>query len=336
MARTQQPLSITSHAPAHGFAELIGDSPALSKAVQLARRVAHTSASVLIEGETGTGKDLLAKLIHANSPRASRSYVPINCAAIPRELIESELFGFRRGSFTGALADSPGRIDRADGGTLFLDEIGDLPVDLQVKLLRLAEEHELDTVGATKARKLDLRILAATNRDLKALVAEGKFREDLYHRLAVVVVKMPPLRDRREDIPRLAEHFFSIYTARHQRLDLHLAPEVTHQLATAHHWPGNVRELAHAVERLVLLAPGHTVTLADLYEFVLQADAPPPAPLPPVSMGLYDVERALIERALDEAAGNRAKAARMLGITRKTLIWRMQKYGLHRPPAREP
>lgn len=323
------PLPIDLRPALPGFDDLLGASSALAKVVAVARRIAATSANVLIEGETGVGKDLVARLIHANSPRHRASYVPINCAAIPRELLESELFGSRRGAFTGALADSPGRLQPADGGTVLLDEIGDLPLDLQAKLLRLVQEHEVHTLGASKARKLDLRILAATNRDLKAMTSQGTFREDLYYRLAVVTLKIPPLRDRREDIPRLAEHFFRLFCARHQRPQMSLDPRVTIHLATGYSWPGNVRELAHAVERLVLLAAGETVTVSDLEEHV-PAGPPEAVPLPPTGIGLHEMERALLLRAIEQAAGNRSKAARSLGITRKTLVWRLHKYGVTR------
>ena len=244
----------------HGFSGIVGQSKVLLEVLEKASRIAQTDATILIEGETGTGKELLARAIHLNSRRAAETLVTINCAAIPRELIESELFGHVRGAFTGAVANVSGRAEMADRGTLFLDEIGELPLEMQAKLLRLVQEREIEKIGARTRIKTDIRVLAATNRDLKLMVREGRFREDLYYRLAVVALTIPPLRDRTDDIPLLVQHSFAKHRERHHRPNLAFPNALFSYFNCAYPWPGNVRELENIVERL-RLSPGLTQTV---------------------------------------------------------------------------
>jgi len=313
-----------------GFESIIGRSKPLLRVLEQAARAARSQATVLIRGETGTGKELLARAIHANSPRRSKPFVTINCGAIPKELMESELFGHVRGSFTGAVAHKLGRAEAADGGTLFLDEIGELPPELQVKLLRLVQEGEIEKVGSPASRKVDVRIIAATHRNLEALIEDGQFREDLYYRISVIPLELPPLRERGEDVAELAEFFFLRCREKHGRPDLILPPALL-PCFTAWHWPGNVRELENVIERLVVLAPGPEITVSDLPEHLrgprrsagsLEID------IPPQGISLEAVERHLILQALRRADWNQSQAARLLDISRKTLIYRMEKYGL--------
>ena len=314
----------------YGFENILGRSPALQETLQAAARVAPTDATVLIRGETGTGKELLAKAIHFNSARRGGPFVTINCGAIPRELLESELFGHVRGAFTGAVAHKKGRVELADGGTLFLDEIGELPLPLQAKLLRLLQEKEIEKLGAPQPLHVDVRIIAATHRNLEAMVEDGTFREDLYYRLAVIPLELPPLRERVEDIPELVTHFFERAKHKYGRTRLALPQELLPNFTT-YRWPGNIRELDNVIERLVLLSRGDEVTWQDLPES-LRRERPPldaiQLELPPEGISLEAVERELIRRALEKFDGNQTKAARYLDISRKTLIYRMEKYGL--------
>jgi DNA-binding NtrC family response regulator len=315
----------------YGFDKIIGRAPALLRVLEMASRAAQSDATVLIRGETGTGKELLAKAIHFNSHRKARPFVTINCGAIPKDLLESELFGHFKGSFTGALAHKLGKAEVADGGTLFLDEIGEMPVKLQVKLLRMLQEGEIEKIGTTTPAKVDVRVVAATHRNLEAMVEDGTFREDLYYRLAVISLEIPPLRERPDDIPELAEHFFAESARRHNArlvLKRSLLPYFRR-----HRWPGNVRELENAVERIVVLSRGEDVTLADLPDFlrggepgqnVLRLD------LPPQGISLEGVEKELILRALEKSNWNQTRAAAYLNIGRKTLIYRMEKFGLRK------
>jgi two-component system NtrC family response regulator len=290
---------------------------------------------VLIRGETGTGKELLARGIHYNSRRNDKPFITINCGAIPKELLESELFGHVRGSFTGAVANKRGKIEMADQGSLFLDEIGEMPLDLQVKLLRLLQEREIEKVGAPTPTKVDVRIIAATHRNLQAMVEDGSFREDLYYRLAVIPVELPPLRERQDDIPELVQTFFDRSKQRHGRPDLKLSPALLPYFS-AHRWPGNVRELENLVERIVVLARGDEVCLEDLPEHLRRERPALDAinlELPPHGISLEAVERELILRALEKCNWNQTKAAQYLDISRKVLIYRMEKFGLHKETA---
>lgn len=315
-----------------GFEYIIGRSKSLLMTLDNAARAAQSDSTVLVRGETGTGKELLAKAVHFNSPRRDRPFVVINCGAIPKELLESELFGHTRGSFTGAVAAKKGRIEMADQGTLFLDEIGEMPLDLQVKLLRLIQEREIEKIGATAPMKVNVRIVAATHRDLKAMVEDGSFREDLYYRLAVIPLELPPLRERAEDIPELVELFLQKYKERMRRTELHLPTSLLPRFQS-YRWPGNVRELENMVERLVVLARGDEITVEDLPD-VLKRERPAleaiQLDLPATGISLESVERELVFRALEHAGGNQTKAAQYLDISRKQLIYRMEKFGFRR------
>jgi two-component system NtrC family response regulator len=313
-----------------GFENILGHSKSLIYMLDVAARAAQTDVTVLIRGETGTGKELVAQGIHQSSFRKNRPFVTINCGAIPRDLLESELFGHVKGSFTGALSDKKGRIETAAGGTVFLDEIGEIPPEMQVKLLRLIQEHEIDKVGRNGSLEVDVRIIAATHRNLLAMVVDGTFREDLYYRLNVVPIEMPPLRERKEDIPELVEHFFARAKERHDRANLKL-PEALLPYFSSWHWPGNIRELENVIERLVVLAAGDEVAVEDLPEElrrgspgmdVLRMD------LPAEGINLESIEKELILQALVRFNWNQSQAARYLDLSRKTLIYRMERFGL--------
>lgn len=316
-----------------GFSNIIGHSGILLAVLDIAARAAKSSSTVLIEGESGTGKELLARAIHSNSPRANKSFVAINCGAIPRDLLESELFGYKKGAFTGATYDKTGRVEAAHEGTLFLDEIGEMPLDIQVKVLRLIQEGESQKLGALDPQKIDVRIVAATNRQLLTMVQEGDFREDLYYRLAVIPMTLPPLRERAEDISDLVTHFWQLGVAKHGRADLHL-PESLLPYFSRYFWPGNIRELQNVIERLIVLSNGPNVTLDDLPTALRQkpsAISSLQLELPPTPISLDAVERDLLYRALERFEWNQTKAAQYLGLTRKTLIYRMERHGIRRP-----
>lgn len=314
----------------YGFEGIVGHSKGLLHVLNQAARVAQRDATILIQGETGTGKELVARAIHHNSRRGNRPFVSINCGAIPRDLVESELFGYVRGAFTGALANKSGRIESADGGTLFLDEIGELPLDAQVKLLRVLQEGELTKLGATTMMKVDIRVIAATHRTLSAMVEDGTFREDLYYRLAVVPLTVPPLRERKEDIPELIETLFQRAKDRHGMRDVRLSPAV-HQRLISYRWPGNVRQLENVLERLLVLSSSDLITAEDLPEELLLVSGSTTMlgpDLPEEGISLEAIERELISRALEKFGGNQTQAARYLDISRRTLIYRMEKHGL--------
>ena len=309
------------------FGNVLGTSERTREVLDLAGRVAASDATVLITGESGTGKELLAKGIHLASARASEPFVAVNCAAIPENLIESELFGHVKGAFTGAVRDREGKFELAEGGTLFLDEIGDLRVDLQAKILRALQERTIDRVGGEKPVELDVRVIAATNRDLESEVRAGNFREDLYYRLSVVVLQMPPLRERKDDIPLLAEHFLKRFNPGSAA---RLAPDAL-ALLTAYGWPGNVRELENVMERASVLRRGETISRVDLPEKLFRAAHDVKniiLNLPADGISLEELERDLIVKALETHKGNQTRAAEFLRITRPTLIYRMEKYGL--------
>jgi DNA-binding NtrC family response regulator len=313
-----------------GFGHLVGRSSALLEVLDSVSRVAHTDATVLILGETGTGKELIAKAIHMNSLRRNRPFVIINCGAIPAELLESELFGHVKGSFTGAVGHKKGKVEMAEGGTVFLDEIGEMPLDLQVRVLRLLQQREIEKVGATNRILVDVRIVAATHRNLENLVAEGKFREDLYYRLAVIPITVPPLRDRTGDIAELVQYFFERTKAQYGRPELQLPAPVMPFLVN-YRWPGNVRELENVIERLVLLSRTDEVTTTDLPERLRQGmrrDESRETFSPRPAVGLKTAERDMILQVLRKCKWNRSKAARELEISRKTLLYRMGKYGI--------
>jgi two-component system NtrC family response regulator len=314
----------------YGFEGIVGRAKGFLRVLDQASRVAQRDTTVLIQGETGTGKELMARAIHQNSPRKSQPFVTINCGSIPKELVESELFGYTRGAFTGAHTTRPGKIELADGGTLFLDEVGELPLDAQVKLLRVLQQGEIAKIGATDVQKVDVRVVAATHRNLQAMIEDGTFREDLYYRLAVVPLLLPPLRERREDIPELVKHLFNKAQQRHGMKDVELSPEVVQHLAR-YRWPGNVRELENVLERMLVLSSSNLVTEADLPEEIRRVPTDNSSfwiELPEEGVSLEAVERELILRALEQAKGNQTKAAKYLDISRRTLIYRMEKYGL--------
>jgi two-component system NtrC family response regulator len=316
----------------YGFQNIIGRSPSLMQVLESAALVANSDATVLIRGETGTGKELLAKAIHFNSLRRERPFVIINCGSIPRELLESELFGHVKGSFTGALAHKRGKVETADGGTVMLDEIGEMPLELQVRILRLVEEHEIEKVGGTAPIKVDVRILAATHRDLESSVAQGAFREDLYYRLSVIPLTLPPLRERPEDVPVLLDHFFQISRLKHGRPGLRLPPSLKPYFVN-YSWPGNVREMENLLERLVLLARSDEITANDLPEHIRGGRTPsehPKIAQEYEGMSLEAVEREMIVQALRKFNWNQTQAAHYLDISRKTLMYRIAKYGIEK------
>jgi DNA-binding NtrC family response regulator len=315
-----------------GFESIIGRAKPLVSVLNMAARAARTDSAILLSGETGTGKELLANAIHQNSRRRDHAFVIINCGAIPNHLLESELFGHTKGSFTGAIGHKRGRVELAEGGTLFLDEIGELPLELQVKLLRLIRQGAIEKVGSTAPTRVDVRIIAATNRNLKAMVDQGAFREDLYYRLAVIPLELPPLRDRAEDIPELTEHLFRQLKEKHGRPELRLPASLLPFFA-GYTWPGNVRELENVIERLVVLTAGTEITLDDLPECLRREKAAVDElrlDLPGDRLSLEGVEKELIVRALRKFRWNQTQAAHYLDISRRTLIYRMEKYGLRK------
>jgi DNA-binding NtrC family response regulator len=320
----------------YGFENILGSSDVLLEVLDMAARAAHSNSTVLIHGETGTGKELLARAIHFNSSRGDNPLVTINCGAIPKELLESELFGHRRGAFTGSVGDKKGRIELADRETLFLDEIAEMSPDLQVKLLRLIQEGEIEKVGSVSKVMVDVRIIAATHRDLQAMIEDGTFREDLYYRLAVIPLVIPPLRERAQDIPDLVQHFFRKSRQKNARLDLAMSPALLPYFVR-YRWPGNVRELENIVERIVVLARGSDITIEDLPQFLRQEKLGVDAleiDLPPHGISLDAIEKELILRALHRCDWNQTHAARYLDISRKTLIYRIEKHKIQKPPDR--
>ena len=318
----------------YGFDRIIGRAPGLREALARAAKVAPTETTVLVTGESGTGKELVARAIHHASARAEGPFVAVNCAAIPDTLLESELFGHERGAFTGADRQRPGRFERAAGGTLFLDEVGELSHAVQAKLLRVLQEREFERVGGTATLRADARVIAATNRDLRAAVAAGRFREDLFYRLDVFTVHLPALRERGEDVLLLADHFVRALGARMGKGEPGLSRDAR-EVLLAHAWPGNIRELANAIERALIVreaGDGGLITAADLAlaPAPARADAGRPAPAsgPPAGGSLAEWERQMITEALAKARGNKSRAARLLGLTRSQLYTRMKRFGL--------
>jgi nitrogen regulation protein NR(I) len=324
---------------------LVGQSPAMRTIYDMVARVADSPSTVLITGESGTGKELIAKALHRGSSRRDKPLIKVNCAAIPKDLVESELFGYQKGAFTGAVGDKPGRFELADGGTLFLDEIGEIPVEIQVKLLRALQESEFERVGGIRTLKVDVRLIAATNRDLKSLIAEGRFREDLYYRLAVVPIALPPLRDRREDIPLLVGHFIEKYNRRLGKRVERIDDDAL-GLLVGYAWPGNIRELENLMERSVLFADGPRIQASSLPESLRDRGTPPSPPIAAVGplgaiaspsgasmkeivrQAQAELEKELISRALEETGGNVTRAAKRLQISRKSLQVKMKELGL--------
>jgi len=310
------------------FRTIVGSSKEMEKVFGVIRKVADTEATVLITGESGTGKELVARSLHANSSRRDAPFVAINCAAIPRDLLESELFGHVKGAFTGAVRDKTGKFQLAEGGTLFLDEVGELPPGLQPKLLRALQEKEVEPVGGTKIQKLDVRIVSATNLNVDKAIADGTFREDLYYRLSVIPLHLPPLRERRKDIPLLIRYFCSKHGSEKVTFD----NDALHTLVM-YPWPGNVRELENTVERLLIMRNSDTISIDELPDKLLESDASGRAflKLPDEGYSLEQLEQEVVVEALERNSWNQTAAARFLRIPRHTLIYRIEKYGIMLP-----
>ena len=310
-----------------GLENIIGESAAMRQVFETVQQVAPTRTTVLITGETGTGKELIAKAVHNLSPRKNGAFVAVHAAALPSTLLESELFGHEKGAFTGAVERRIGRFELADQGTLFLDEIGELEPLMQVKLLRVLEEHAFERVGGAKTLQVDVRLIAATNRNLKKLVNEGKFRDDLFYRLSVVAVDLPPLRERREDIPLLVKAFLDELSRENSKPVREVTPEALN-LLLAYDWPGNVRELRNVIEQMVVLARAERLTVRDVPPQVRGGADLTKISVVRTGMTVEEAERQLIVQALKETGGNRTQAARKIGISRRTLHRKLKQYGL--------
>lgn len=337
---------------------IVGNSPAIQAVFDIAKKAASSDSTILIFGESGTGKELIARALHHNSPRAKNSFIAVNCAAIPHDLLESELFGYEKGAFTGAMQTRVGRLELATDGTVFLDEIGDMPLTLQVKLLRVLAEQEIDRIGGSKSIKIDARIIAATNRNLEEDVKNGKFREDLFYRLNVIPIHMPPLRERKSDIPLLVNYFLQSFNKKRNKTVKGVSDQAMEILAN-YSWPGNIREMANFVERMVVLSNGHVLTPHDLPEKVVGGlskanwDPSPPEPEPQEDPGtilqqslkksffvglpeggivlkqvVEDFERELILEALAKTDWVKNKAAMLLGLNRTTLVEKIKKLNI--------
>lgn len=314
--------------------EIVSASPEMERVKKLILKVARSSSTVLIRGESGTGKELIARSIHQNSPRANQVFQAVNCAAINENLLESELFGHEKGSFTGAVNEKKGLFEVADGGTLFLDEIGEMDVSLQAKLLRALQEKTIRRVGGTREMKTDVRVVAATNRDLRKMADDGRFREDLYYRLNVLAIDLQPLRERRSDIPVLIDYFLKKHTRGSGQKIKGFAPDARKALLD-YHYPGNVRQLESAIERAVLLAEGELITLEDLPPEISEGEIRSPIladgfKLPAQGINWEEVERSLILQAMERTDNNITKAAKLLGLTFRTLQYRLEKFGIKR------
>lgn len=310
------------------FSRIIGKSKSMKDLFETLSLIAPSNATVLIYGESGTGKEIVANALHQNSPRAKRSFIKVSCAAIPETLLESELFGHERGAFTGAISRKEGRFQMANGGTIFLDEVSEMSPATQVKLLRVLQEREFEPLGSTRTISVDIRIIAATNKNLEEEVKEGNFREDLFYRLNVVPIEVPPLRRRKEDIPLLAKHFLNVYREKNQ-IPIKGFLSQTVDLMMRYDWPGNIRELENAIERAVLLCRGEYISLDDLPHPVQRVQGEEqPRVFVPSGMTLKEVEKEVIVQTLEETEGNRTQTARILGVSRKTLQNKLKEYGI--------
>ncbi len=310
-----------------GFEGIIGSSPKMNAIIERLKQIAPTDVSVMILGESGTGKELIAKALHTNSRRRDKPFVPLNCAALSEGILESELFGHMKGAFTGASYTRKGRIEHANGGTLFLDEVGDIPLETQVKLLRVVEERNVTRIGSNDPIPVDVRILSATNRSLKEMVAAKQFREDLYYRLNVVQVEIPPIRERTVDIPLLLNHFLNEYARVHRKTVTGISREALRVL-TRYSWTGNVRELKNAMENMVVTATEPLLTERDIPSHILPSDGVEQHGAPVVGSTVREMERELIRATLEHTKGNRKEAANMLGIGERTLYRKITEYGL--------
>lgn len=318
------------------YKNIIAESQKMQAVLALVERVAPTNATVLIGGESGVGKDMIARAIHEHSNRASGPFLKINSTAIPENLLESELFGYEKGAFSGAVSSKPGKFELADKGTLFLDEIGDVPPPIQVKLLRVLQDREFERLGGTRTLKVDVRLIAATNRDLRAALEEGTFREDLYYRLNVVAIDVPPLRERREDIPALADFFLKKFARESGKPVQGLTPQAV-RLLMDYHWPGNVRELENILQRSVTLCSGDKLDAADIqFDTPRSRRAADPEPVLPEGTTLDQWEQEIIREALKRAGGNKSQAARALGLSRNALRYRLSQMGVTDPADGEP
>ena len=315
----------------HRFSNLVGASGPMRRLYEEVARVAGSNTTVLIRGESGTGKELIAQAIHAHSPRATKPFIKVNCAALPETLVESELFGHERGAFTGAVYRKKGRFELASGGTLFLDEIGQLSPATQVKLLRVLQEREFERVGGTEPVRVDVRVITATNRDLEQALADSTFREDLYYRLNVFPIFIPPLRARQADVLPLADHFTEKYAREHGKTIKRISTPAI-DLLSSYHWPGNVRELENTIERAVLLADGEVIDGHHLPPTLQTAEATGTVVSTSLDSAVAAFERSLIEDALETASGNQSRAARLLGTTQRVINYKVRKYGID--PAR--
>jgi len=311
------------------FGEIIGQSQPMQEVFRMLQKVAPTDSSVIIYGESGTGKELVARAIHKNSNRADGPFIRVNCGALTETLLESELFGHEKGAFTGALKRKLGRFELAHRGSIFLDEIGDISPALQIKLLRVLQEKEFERVGGEETVSIDVRVIAATHRNLKEEVAAGRFREDLYYRLHIVPINLPPLRQRTDDLPVLIHHFLQRLGHELRKLNLKIEPQALEMMKN-YHWPGNVRELENVLERAAVLCEAEHITVADLPPLVKDRSAVFQLPSENLDLNqtLEEVERALIERAMSRAHGVKAEAARLLGIKATTLLYKLEKYGI--------
>lgn len=311
-----------------GLSGIIGNSPKMQKILNIVNQISGTTATILITGESGTGKELISKIIHNNSPRKNNPLVILNAAAIPENLLESELFGHEKGSFTGAIYQRKGKFEYAHHGTLFLDEIGDMPLSTQVKLLRVIEDGVITRIGSNESIEVDVRLIAATNQDLEKLIKEGKFREDLYFRLNVVSIKLPPLRERKEDIPLIIDVFLREFLQTHNKTISYISPEARKVLCN-YPWPGNVRELKNCIESMVVVGTKNTLDIEDIPEHILQrSDKTPASPSLLGGITMEEAERELIKNTLATVGGNREEAAKMLGIGERTLYRKLDRYGL--------
>ncbi|MBZ5670425.1 MAG: sigma-54 dependent transcriptional regulator [Acidobacteriia bacterium] len=314
------------------FQNIVARSPKMQEVLATVERVAPTNSTVLLGGESGVGKDLIARAIHEHSRRAAGPFIKINCTAIPENLLESELFGYEKGAFTGANTAKPGRFELADKGTIFLDEIGDVPGSIQVKLLHVLQDREFQRLGGTKTLKVDVRVLAATNQDLRAALEQGTFREDLYYRLNVVPISIPPLRERKDEIPYLVDHFIARFARESGKPLAGITPAAL-KLLMDFHWPGNVRELENIIERAVALSTGTVIDVGDI-RLDISTSRPAPvaaggsAPFPPEGKTLEEFEDEIIREALRRANGNKSQAARLLGLSRNALRYRLSKLGV--------
>jgi len=315
----------------YSFGNIIARSEAMAHVFELVEKVAKHKTTVLITGESGTGKDLIAKTMHFNGNRTSIPMVSINCGSIPENLLESELFGYKKGAFTDAVKDKPGLFDEADGGTIFLDEIGELPLSLQVKLLRVLQEEEISPLGSTVSKKIDVRVIAATSRDLQKEVDEGRFREDLFYRINVMKIHLPPLRERRGDIPLLVGYFINLFNQKLEK-DIEGLSSQAMPILMAYSWPGNIRELENVIERAILLGKGRWVTPTDLPQSITSVQHPSSSAAPEHTLSIKKasktLERDLIQKALELTGGNRSKAAKILEISRPILISKIKQYEL--------